>query len=403
MLVSQIMLLMATGNGRGARKMTLERSQHSDQDHVFDTLDDGFTLNRPTTKDLAKAAGVSRATVDRVLNAREGVKQKTIDKVNKAIQDLGFVRNLSAANLAKNRAYRFIFVLPRSGDLFLTEIIRHIREADMILVDDMATTAVKQLDENDPHAIAAYLGTLDTSVCDGVAIMAPETPQVRDAILRLRERGVKALPFISNQPIDGDWVGIDNHAAGATAATLLGRFVRATSGSILIVSETMQSRDSLERRLGFDRVINAQFPHLTALPSLETYGNADRARRIIAEALRRQSVVAAYILSSEARIPLTVLDEIRQSQNLARPIGLHQDLGAGDGGNAPGHIVTIAHERTPCTEDALRGGSVDAVITQDPGHLARSAIRKLKAMADQRGTLESQEKIRVEILLPTNL
>ena len=54
---------------------------------------------RPTTKDLAKEAGVSRATIDRVLNGREGVKAKTVDKVNAAIKKLGFVRNISAANL----------------------------------------------------------------------------------------------------------------------------------------------------------------------------------------------------------------------------------------------------------------------------------------------------------------
>ncbi|MBD1548328.1 substrate-binding domain-containing protein [Roseibium aggregatum] len=132
----------------------------------------------------------------------------------------------------------------------------------------------------------------------------------------------------------------------------------------------MQSRDSLERRLGFDRIINSRFPHLHALPSLETYGDPDRARTIMSEALKRPDIVAAYILSSEARVPLTVLNEIR----------------------LPQPIVTIAHERTPYTEASLKSGQLDALITQDPGHLARSAIRKLKAMTDQRSTLISREK-----------
>ncbi|WP_417721061.1 LacI family DNA-binding transcriptional regulator [Salipiger sp.] len=341
------------------------------------------TVMRPTTKDLARHCGLSRATVDRVLNGREGVKQKTVDKVQAAIEELGFVRNISAANLAKGRTYRFLFVLPKSGDLFLEEILRHITEASGIFAAEMVSTRVRHVDENDPHGVAAFLGGLDRDEVDGVAIMAPETPQVRDAILRLQERGIHALPFISNQTLTGNhWVGIDNRSAGATAGTLLGRFAGPVRGRVLVVAETMQSRDSLERRLGFDGVMNAAFPQLEVLPSLETYGAPDRAQRVIANAFaRHDDIVGVYILASEARVPLAL---VRESA-------------------AAGPRVIVAHERTPFTERALREGWLDAVITQDPGHLVRSAIRKLRAMADMRDTLQSQEKIRVEILLGTNL
>ena len=338
---------------------------------------------RPTTKDLAKVAGVSRATVDRVLNGRDGVKQATVDRVNTAIEQLGFLRNISAANLAKSRIYRFLFVLPRSGDQFLAEILRHIGEARSAFAAEMVAATVQHVDENDPHGIAAFLAGLTTDDAEGVAIMAPETPQVRDAIIRLEERGVRALPFISDQSlVSREWVGIDNRAAGRTAATLLGRFVHAAGGKVLVISETMQARDSLDRRNGFDEVLNADFPHLSALPSLETYGSADRARRIIATALERNpDIVGVYVLASEARVPLSILRDLAD----------------------PSRQVCIAHERTPFTEARLRDGTLDAVITQDAGHLVRSAIRKLRALSDGVDTLESQEKIRVEILLKSNL
>lgn len=341
------------------------------------------SLSRPTTKDLAKEAGVSRATVDRVLNGREGVRKKTVDKVNTAIEKIGFVRNISAANLAKGKSYRFLFVLPKAGDLFLEEILRHIKEAEAVFSADMTWTEVHHVDGNDPHAIAAYLGTLSPDEFDGVAIMAPQTPQVRDAIMRLRQRGVPTLPFISDQAIGGiDWVGIDNAAAGETAAILLGRFIHAPSGKILVIAETMQSRDSLERRRGFDRVLNTAFPHLEALPSLETYGSEERARTITAAAFASNTdIVGLYVLASEARAPVAALSGIPMAR----------------------HIVTLAHERTPYTEAALKDGILDAVITQDTGHLVRSAIRKLRAKTDMRDTLRSQERIRVEILLKTNL
>lgn len=338
---------------------------------------------RPTTKDLAKEAGVSRATVDRVLNGREGVKQKTVDRVNEAIQKLGFVRNIQAANLAKSQKYRFVFALPRSGDQFLEEIIRHIEEAGKTFAEDLVWCDVHQIDENDPHSISAFLATIEPETTSGVAIMAPESPQVRDAIYRLQERGVAALPFISDQTTTKEhWVGMNNHSAGATAANLIARFCSATHGSIMVISESMQSRDSLERRLGFDQEINEFFPNLKVLPSLETYGSVERARDIITSTVANNpDLIGLYVMSSEARPPLTTFHELESTNN----------------------IIKVAHERTPFTEAELKSGRLDGIIAQDPGHLVRSAVRKLKATVDKREFKTAQERIRVEVILRTNL
>lgn len=338
---------------------------------------------RPTTKDLAKAAGVSRATVDRVLNGREGVKKRTVDRVNEAIRELGFVRNIQAANLARSQRYRFVFALPRSGDLFLEEIVHHINEASETFASDLVWCDLAHIDENDPHSISAYLASLDPSETTGVAIMAPESPQVRDAIFRLQERGVAALPFISDQTsMDEHWVGTDHEAAGATAATLIGRFCPPMAGSVLVISESMRSRDSLERRIGFDNELIQRFPNLRALPSLETYGDKDRAESIIYNSIENNpDLVGVYVLSSEARVPVTLLNDMANID----------------------HLIKIAHERTPFTEAALKAGKLDAVIAQDPGHLVRSAVRKLKAITDRRTAKGSQERIRVEVLLRTNI
>jgi LacI family transcriptional regulator len=338
---------------------------------------------RPTTKDLAKAAGVSRATVDRVLNGRDGVKQKTVDRVNAAIRELGFVRNLQAANLARQRNYSFVFALPGSGGEFIQQIERYVDEATQLFSADDVWARISHISENDPHSISDFLATIDPTKVSGVAIMAPETPQVRDAIKRLLERNIAALPFISNQSgFEDNCVGIDNKAAGATAATLLGRFVKAERATLMVVSESMQSRDSQDRRFGFDDVINNDFPHLRALPSLETYGDPERAETIIPSTLASNPDIAGlYIMSSEAQVPVTALRASSRSEG----------------------IITIAHERTPFTEIALQTGAIDAVIAQNTGHLVRSAIRRLKGIIDNRDTLKSQETIRTEILLKSNL
>jgi LacI family transcriptional regulator len=351
---------------------------------------------RPTTRDLAREAGVSLATVDRVLNDRTGVRGDTVKRVTEAIEKIGFIRNISAANLARSKNYRFLFLLPRTGDQFLAELIARIAEANLGFANEGMRADVAQIHESDPHQIANFLGGLDAEAVDGVAIMAPLSPQVRDAKARLVQRGIGAVSFISGQvsPLLGvagsgvansgeeAFVGIDNHAAGATAGRLMGRFAERRPGKILVIAETMSARDSLERRLGFDEIINANYPHLTVLPSLETHGDAERTGRIITTTFARNPDIAGiYILSSEARVPLQAVTETVHA----------------------GQPVIIAHERTPFTEAALMSQAIDALITQDPGHLVRSAIRILRANCDGREVLASQEKIRIEILFRENL
>ncbi len=338
----------------------------------------------PTTKDLAEAAGVSLATVDRVLNDRPNVSQKTRDKVQAAIEQIGFVRNLAAVNLLRNKPYKFRFILPKRGDLYLKELIQQVEHANKSLRSDMTFADVEQLDMGDPHLVANYITSIDPSDLDGLAIMAPESPPVRDAISRLNERGVHIVQFLSAQENleQLDFVGVNNYAAGATAAKIVGKFSGSKSGSIMVISETMLSSDSIERRHGFDAVINARFENLRPLPSLETYGEVSRAKRIIGNQLEHcDDIVGVYIMSSEARIPIEVMCE---KLNLS-------------------DITVVVHERTPFSETALKNDQIDAIIAQNPGHAVRSALRILRARSEAREPNSAQESIRIEILLDENL
>jgi len=338
----------------------------------------------PTTRDLAKEAGVSLATVDRVLNGRAGVRQETVAAVTAAIERIGFIRNQSAANLARRRSYRFEFLLPRRGGEFLASVIGRIGETRAAFQSESVILRHRAVLDNDPHQISRVLSEIGPRDVDGVAIMAPESPQVRDATLRLQARGVHVVQFVSGQHGAGafDFVGVDNHAAGATAGRLIGRFTRAAQGKVLVIAETISSLDSAERRLGFDGVLTADFGALCALPSVETHGDPARTRQVITNAYAfHPDIVAAYVLGSEAR---PVLEAIAACAD-------------------PRAQVIIAHERTAFTESMLSAGTLDAVIAQDPGHLVRSAVRVLRARSDGRTPFAAQERIRIEILLKENL
>ncbi len=68
-----------------------------------------------TVFDVAKAAGVSKGTVDRVLHNRGEVSRKSAMKVRKAIEDLGYQRNVYASLLAVKRPFCIVCLLPKSN------------------------------------------------------------------------------------------------------------------------------------------------------------------------------------------------------------------------------------------------------------------------------------------------
>ena len=69
---------------------------------------------RATIEDVAEAAGVSVATVDRVLNGRAAVRPKTAEKVEQAIRRLNYQPDRLAARLARAREYASASSCPRA-------------------------------------------------------------------------------------------------------------------------------------------------------------------------------------------------------------------------------------------------------------------------------------------------
>ncbi|MDD9908089.1 MAG: LacI family DNA-binding transcriptional regulator [Ahrensia sp.] len=341
-------------------------------------------MPRPTVHDIASKAGVSLATVDRVLNSRPGVRAKTIDKVNAAISEIGYVRDVAAANLARQRDYRFVFVIPKGESWFLRQLENVIDEARHRVISQRIQVETVRVDADNPHALVAMLDHFGYHRVDGIAVMAPETPQLRDAITHLRQEGITVLALLSDLPNSAvdDFVGIDNVAAGRTAAALIGRFMGETSArDILVIAGSMLARDHIDRRLGFDQTIQAMFPKLRVLPTLEAWNDAN----VIAK--RLPALLAAN-----------------------RQIGGIYSVGGGNSGvidvlakQGRGDVTVIAHDLTPITQHGLLSGVIDALIVQDLGHAARSAVRLMRARRDREPVLQAQERIRLEIIIKENL
>ncbi len=340
-------------------------------------------MSKPTVHDIAREAGVSLATVDRVLNARPGVAAKTISKVKTAVDRLGYVRDTHAANLARNKQYRLLVVLPEGASQFVEALRGALKEVAASSIAERVSLRILEVPTKDPHAIVKALQALNATRYDGVAIMAPETPQIRDAIAHLKEQGLAVVAMVSDLPNSQRdyFIGIDNVAAGRTAGFLMGKFVNA-KGEILIITNMLRSRDSLERRLGFDSVMASDFPGLTPLPTVESYDDQRRISDVISRIIdSKPNIVGVYSMGPGNAV---ILDALRHSGRL-------------------GDLSVIMHELTPIARQGLVDGDVTAVISQNVGHLVRSAVRVLRSLCDGIDIYEAQERIRIDIIVRENL
>ena len=339
---------------------------------------------KPTVHDIAREAGVSLSTVDRVLNGRADVRPKNAERVKDAVKRLGYVRDTNAANLAKKRRYKFVFVLPEGPNHFVETVAAAVQEAASAQVADRADVHVMFVNTADPHAVVKRLGALDLGQLDGVAMMVPETPQVRDAIAHIKSAGAYVVALVSDLPNSrcDHFVGIDNFSAGQTAGALLGRFLRRETGSILVATNSMVARDSIERRFGLDEVLSRDFSDLKALPTIEFRDDPKRIRETLDLAISSHpELKAIYSMGSGNAAMLDALRDLQGEKDL----------------------VVVAHDLTSVTRQALIDGEVDAIIVQNVGHLARSALRVLRAKCDDTEIYEAQEQIRIEIIMRENL
>jgi LacI family transcriptional regulator len=151
---------------------------------------------------------------------------------------------------------------------------------------------------------------------------------------------------------------------------------------VLVVTGSLASRDSIERRFGFDDLLADQFPALEVLPTIESRGDNARLVSILKQVLAANpDVIGVYGLGSSNT---AILDALRATGKI------HE-------------LTLIMHELTPVTRAALMADEVAVVIMQNVGHLIRSSIRVLRAFADNSSFVEAQERIRIEIVMKENM
>lgn len=124
---------------------------------------------RVTIEDVARAAGVSRQTVSRVLNDKSDVSPGTRLRILQIIDELGYRPSRLARGLATARTGSFGLVLPDVANPFFAEVVRG---AEDVATERDASVFVCNTDENPQRELAA-LRSLDAQHVDGIMLCSP--------------------------------------------------------------------------------------------------------------------------------------------------------------------------------------------------------------------------------------
>lgn len=211
---------------------------------------------RPTIEDVARLAGVSRGTVSRVINGGRSVRPVVLDKVNAAIDALGYSVNQAARNLASGRTGSVAFVIsdreeslfedPNFGQ-FARVFSRELRKTGRHL---LITTAQDEEEEN-------FLGDyLTLGHVDGALLaLTHEEESLLGRLLPYR------LPLVVlGKPLGFEdafsWVAIDDEKAARTAVSYLAGRVGGPVGTVTGPLHTSSGRGRLD---GFRRALGDRF------------------------------------------------------------------------------------------------------------------------------------------------
>lgn len=231
-------------------------------------------MKGPTIADLARAAGVSISTVDRVLNGRDPVRRPTAERVWATAETIGFrAAALIRHRLTEARPERtFGFVLQQRSSRFYQLLGEALGEATKASPNIRGQARIEYLNDLSASAVADRLLKVGRSA-DALAVVAADHPRITAAIDELRGRGVPVFALISDltAPSRAGYVGLDNWKVGRTAAWFIANMAgRHGKIGILVGSHRYRCQDVCEMSFrSFFREHAPDFQLLESLVSLE--------------------------------------------------------------------------------------------------------------------------------------
>jgi LacI family transcriptional regulator len=242
-------------------------------------------------REIAVQAGLSEATIDRVLNGRGGVRASTAREVHAAIADLE--RQRDQVRLAGRT---FLVDVVMQAPARFSGAVRAALEAELPLLRPAVIRARFHFRESGPAAgLVGDLARIASRGTQGIILKAPDTGEINEAVAALAARRIPVVTLVTDLPRSPRtaYIGIDNRAAGATAAYLITQWLGRRPGAVLVTLSRSFFRGEEEREMGFRAALRVMQPGRRIIDVTDTDGLDATIGGLVARALRDAGPVPA--------------------------------------------------------------------------------------------------------------
>lgn len=304
---------------------------------------------RPTIQMVAERSGVSRGTVDRVINNRSYVKAEVRERVLAAIEELGYGmprEGLTAVLPAGPvEPLRLGVVLPNWVGHTRLEMLRGIEAARGELSRFRVEVLVAECQTDIPAEVIERIDGLVKDGAKGIAICAIADPAIENKVDLLAESGIPVITFNSDLPDSRRlcFIGQDYTKSGRIAAEMMSKCIP-QNGQILAVAGNLEFNGHRKRLDGFCARMRELGFAAGQIEVIETYNDYHVTRRKVGEVLAQNPRLAAVYMANQSVAGCA--DAVKQA-------------------GRTGALRIICHDVSENTKKLLRERRVDLTISQD--------------------------------------
>jgi len=241
-----------------------------------------------TIKDIAKAVGVSRGTVDRALHNRPGISEETKQRVLAKVEEVGYIPNNLARALSLHRKLTIAIVVPEksSQNPFWSQIKVGVYAA----AHEIERVGIRVLwitTKAEPNKQLRITEQLIAKKVSAIAIASVDPNVLRKIINKAVDTGIAVVTFNTDTPFSKRmcFIGQDSTTAGKMAGELMGQFIGG-EGKVAIITGFHRVLGHSQRVKGFKEEIERFFPKVEIIGVYENHDRANEAYSITKKLLQ---------------------------------------------------------------------------------------------------------------------